>query len=129
MSEKPLAQKLAIKPGQRVRLVRAPHDYEARLGALPADAKLVHGEGTADVIQVFVQNRAELERELPRLKERLAPNGMIWVTYHKGTSKVPTDINRDDIRLYAEAIGLQAVSQVAVDADWSAVRLKLVGGA
>ena len=54
----------------------------------------------------------------------LAPNGMIWVAYHKGTSPVKTDINRDSIWAYARTIGMDAVAQVSINDDWSAVRLK-----
>jgi len=34
--------------------------------------------------------------------------------------------NRDLIMAIAPRFGLQAVAQVAVDADWSAVRLKVI---
>jgi hypothetical protein len=124
VSEKPLAQKLVIKPGNRVRLVRAPEGHEARMGALPAGATVTRDDGAADVIQVFVRNRSELESLLPPLKADLAAGGMIWVCYLKAAKGVATDINRDDIREYVETIGLRAVAQVAVDAEWSAVRLK-----
>ena len=79
-----------------------------------------------DVIQLFVANRAELEAQLPGLKLLLAPKGMIWVTYHKGTSKVKTDINRDSINAYAHSIGLEGVAMISIDEDWSALRLKLI---
>ena len=57
-----------------------------------------------DGIQVFVANRAELEAQLPRLAKLLTPKGMLWVSYHKGTSKVKTDINRDTINAYANRL-------------------------
>jgi hypothetical protein len=37
-----------------------------------------------------------------------------------------SDIHRDDIRLYAQESGLDSVAMVAIDADWSALRLKQV---
>ena len=126
MSSKPLAQKLAIKPGQRVRLLRAPQEVELMLGGLSQGAAVTRTTGVADVILIFVQDRAELETHLPALKTDLAPGGMIWVCYHKGAKGSVTDINRDDIAAYVETIGMRAVSQVAVDADWSALRLKVV---
>ena len=70
--------------------------------------------------------RKDLEEQLPRLKPLLAPKGLLWVTYHKGTSKQKSDINRDSIAAYALTIGLQAVAMIAVDEDWSALRLKVV---
>jgi hypothetical protein len=79
-----------------------------------------------EVIQVFVTNRLELEAQLPRLKKLLAPKGMMWVTYYKGTSKGKTDINRDTINAYAHSIGLEGVAMISIDDDWSALRLKLI---
>jgi hypothetical protein len=46
------------------------------------------------------------------------------VTYHKGTSHVRSDINRDSIWRYAQTLGLAAVAIIAVDEDWAALRLK-----
>ena len=125
MAEKTLAQRLAIKEGKTVLVVDPPRGYLGRLGALPKGARLVKSPSEPiDIIQVFVADQEELEAQLARLKGAMAPGGMLWVSYHKGSSGIPTDINRDTIRAYASAIGLQAVAQVAIDDDWSALRLK-----
>lgn len=127
MSEKSIAQKMFIKPGSRFLLVNPPAGYLAQLGELPQGTVLLNDSSSiVEVIQVFVTNRAELEQQLPRLKELLAPKGMLWVTYHKGTSKVKTDINRDTIYAYAHTIGLDGVAMLSIDEDWSAFRLKLI---
>ncbi len=125
MAEKTLAQRLAIKEGKTVLVVDPPRGYLGRLGPLPKGARLVKSPSEPiDIIQVFVADQEELEAQLARLKGAMAPGGMLWVSYHKGSSGIPTDINRDTIRAYASAIGLQAVAQVAIDDDWSALRLK-----
>ncbi len=125
MAEKTLARKLAIKEGKTFLLVDAPRGSKAKLGELPKGVRLqTRASGPADVIQVFVADQEALEEQLRVCKPLLAPGGIIWVCYHKGSSGVPTDINRDTIRAYASAVGLQAVSQVAIDDDWSALRLK-----
>ena len=69
-------------------------------------------------------SKNELNHKLQRLKTSLAPNGIVWVTYPKGTSKMKTDINRDSIREYAQTIGLEADAIFSVDDDWSALRMK-----
>jgi hypothetical protein len=126
MSEKTLAHKLMLKSG-RLLLVNAPAGYAERLGPLPEGLTLVAASAEqVEAIQVFVANRAELEAEIPRLRPLLAPRGMLWISYHKGTSSVKTDINRDSIWAYARTVGLDAVAQVAIDEDWSAIRLKVV---
>jgi len=125
MSEKSVIQRLFIRPGNKVLLINPPEGYPAKISELPEGAMLLSAsDQPVDVIQVFVANRAELETQLPRLKELLASKAMLWVTYHKGSSRVKTDINRDTINAYARSLGLIGVAMISIDEDWSALRLK-----
>ena len=127
MSDKSVARKLQMKPNSAVLFVNAPKDYEAKMGPLPEGVFIVKKIGTrVDFVQLFVESRAELEEQLPRLKSLIGATGIFWVTYHKGTSLVKTDVNRDSIAAYGRTMGLQAVAQIAVDDNWSALRLKIV---
>jgi hypothetical protein len=127
MSDKSIADRLLIKPGRSIYLVNAPRGYAARLSPLPDGVKRVKAlAAPIDLIQVFVANRAELEAQLPVLKPLLAPGGLLWVTYTKGTSQIKTDINRDSINAYAATLGLQGVAMISIDDDWSALRLKVM---
>jgi Protein of unknown function (DUF3052) len=125
MSDNPIAQKLSIKPGSKFLLVNPPAGYAGMIGQLPEGASLQHeAHLPVEAIQVFVANRKELEDQLTSLMQLLTPKGMLWVTYHKGTSKVKTDINRDNIVAYARTIGLEGVAMISIDEDWAALRLK-----
>ena len=127
MAEKTILEKLMVKAGRRFLLVNPPPGYTARMGSVPEGARLAaENDGPADILQVFVDSRAALEAQLPRLKALLAPGGALWVTYYKGGARVKTDINRDSINAYAATLGLQGVAMIAVDEDWSALRLKRV---
>ena len=125
MSEKAVAEKLLIKAGYRVLIVDPPSGYLSTLGKLPDKVTLLdQPAANADLVQLFVASRKELEAKLPLLKPALKPNGLLWITYPKGTSKTKADINRDSINAYAHSIGLQGVAMVSVDDTWSALRLK-----
>jgi hypothetical protein len=127
MSDKPLSQRLLIKPGKTVLLIDPPPSYEVELGQLPDGVRLTREPyAPVDIIQAFLRDRQALERELPRLKGLLKPGGLLWVTYYKGTAKVKTDINRDSINTFANTIGMQGVAMIAVDEDWAALRLKIL---
>jgi hypothetical protein len=127
LSDKSIAQKLFIKPDNKFLLVNPPAGYLAQMGKLPKGSIILSDSSClVEVIQVFIANRMEMEAQLPRLKELLAPKGMMWVTYHKGTSKVKTDINRDTINAYAHSIELEGVAMISIDDNWSALRLKLI---
>ena len=129
MSDKPVYEKLMIKPGRKVRFINAPAGYDTILGGLPVGVTVVEDARSAqavDVVQMFVANRAELEARLPGVRAVLRPGDILWVTYLKGTSKIKTDINRETINAYAHTIGLEGVSIVSVDDDWSAMRFRLI---
>jgi hypothetical protein len=124
MPEKSVAEKMFIRPNARCHFYNPPPGVEEMLGPLPAGAVQVEAspKSPADLILAFVANQAELEAALPILTPKLAPGGALWICYHKGTSTIKTDINRDTIWKYAESYGLKPNRQIAIDADWSALR-------
>jgi hypothetical protein len=125
MPEKTVAEKLLMRPGYRVAIVNPPSGYLDLTGKLPEKATKVElTAGNLDFIQAFVTSRKELEESLSGLKAALKRDGLLWVTYPKGTSKAKTDINRDSINAYAQTAGLQGVAMISVDDTWSALRLR-----
>ena len=128
MSDKTIAQKLLIKEGYKVLLVNPPSGYKTLLGPLTGSVTILKSPAvaSADLVQVFVKDRKELEAQLGKLKKALNPKGLLWVTYYKGTAKRKTDINRDTINAYAKSLGLEGVAMISVDDDWSALRLKII---
>ncbi len=119
----PLARKLLIKPGNRVALVNPPNGYPERLQPLPAGAQLVGLEPGLDVLQVFAQDRAALQRAAPALKS-VKDGGLLWVCYPKGGKKAGTDLNRDLLWEELGSAGLTGVTLVSVDDTWSAMRFR-----
>jgi Protein of unknown function (DUF3052) len=127
MSEKTVAQKLGLKAGKKLVIKQPPEDVAALIGALPAGAELVMaGTRPNALILMFAGDKAALVKGLPPCKRQLEPGGALWVAYIKGTSGKKTDINRDSIREFVHTMGLDTVSQIAIDEDWSALRLKVV---
>ena len=99
--------------------------HAALLAQLPQERR-VQEKDSADWLLLFARNRLELERYLPQAQSRLAPGGAVWVAYRKGGIKAGSDIQRDDIRDYAQGLGLDSVAMIAIDVEWSALRLKQV---
>jgi hypothetical protein len=116
MSDKTAAQKLLFKTDYKILLLNGPAGYESMLGTLPPGLTIsTKPSGQVDLIQVFISSRKELVDQLEGLKRLLKTNGLLWVSYPKGTSKIKTDINRDSINEYAKSIGLQGVTMVSID--------------
>ena len=125
MSEKTFAEKMYVKNATALAVLNDGGEHGQLLAQLPAERVVREGEN-ADWILLFARSRAELEQFLPAAQARLAPGGALWVAYRKGGIKAGSDIHRDDIRLYAQESGLDSVAMVAIDAAWSALRLKQV---
>lgn len=74
-------------------------------------------------LHLFTTFRAEMEAVLTAARHRLAPNGMIWLSWPKKASKVPTDITEDIIREVCLPMGYVDVKVCAVDEIWSGLNL------
>ena len=122
MSDKPLTERLQVKNGRPLAVVKRPASVPASLVAGAPEAPV----GKADVVLVFAPDRKRLDAVLTDVAPRLAANAILWVAYPKLTSSLAGDLNRDIIRAAVPAHGLDTVSQIAVDDDWSALRLKRV---
>jgi hypothetical protein len=120
----PLAKKLGFKPGFAAVYVNPPDDFDALLGELPDDVKVLKRlREDLDLVVCFVTARAELERRLPKLRAALAPAGMLWIAWPKRASGVPTDMTEDVVRDVALPTGLVDTKVAAIDATWSGLRL------
>ena len=123
-STTPLAKKLGIKAGDRVRAEGAPNNYRAMLSPLPPDVT-ISNRLTVDIQMwhLFVTRRTDLKKRLPLINQQLADNAILWVSWYKKLSSHATDITEDTLREIALPIGLVDVKVCAVDEDWSALKL------
>jgi hypothetical protein len=71
---------------------------------------------------LFVTMRTDLEKRFPRVRDRLASNGMLWIAWPKQSSGAPTDLTENVIRSVGLELGLVDVKVCAVDATWSGLK-------
>jgi hypothetical protein len=120
----PLAKKLSLKDGMRVWWDGIPDSVRDEIAAEGLDLKLLSSaEPPIDAAHAFVTERADLKARLKQSLPLLDPAGMIWVSWPKKASKVPTDITEDVIRDVALPVGLVDVKVCAVDDVWSGLKL------
>jgi hypothetical protein len=125
LSEMSLLQKLVVKTGYKLIIINPPDGYLDRIGSLPESTNYIEmNTQPADVIQVFVKTMDEVLPNVEVWKKSLKPNGILWITYPKGTSKVKTDLNRDILWKQLKDYGFDAIAIFSVDATWSAMRFK-----
>jgi hypothetical protein len=120
----PLAQKLGLERGMRVWFHHMPDSVRDEID--PEGLNVDEQASASDGLQcahIFVTVRADLERELTALRELIAPNGFVWVSWPKKAAKVETDITEDVIREVALPTGLVDTKVCAVDEIWSGLKL------
>jgi len=118
-----LAKKLGFKEGFLIRLIQQPAYYRQLFVDFPITAKIISDSKTkVDCIHLFSTETKELE-QLTSLKKQIKPNGFIWVSWYKKSSKKKTDITEDFIRTVALKNGLVDIKVCAIDDVWSALKL------
>jgi hypothetical protein len=119
-----LAKKLGISATTRVAVLGAPGDYEAWLAPLPVGASIVRSlADDANLVHLFATERTALAAELARLRQRLADDVPLWVSWPKKAARVPTDVTEDVVRALALPLGFVDVKVCAVSAVWSGLKL------
>jgi hypothetical protein len=124
----PLFKKLNLGAHREILVVGAPPGFEAELSAM--EGLTVRRDPAAPspipFALVFVTTRAEVEGAAGWLP--LAEgDAIVWFAYPKGTSKrYRCEFNRDNGWAAVGASGFEAVRQVAIDEDWSALRFRRV---
>ncbi len=72
---------------------------------------------------MFVSEAEGLGAALADARNRLVPNGMVWVSWPKKAAKVATDVTEHVVRGAGLAAGLVDIKVCAVDATWSGLKL------
>jgi hypothetical protein len=125
-SKTPLAKKLGIKEGFRVRIKNPPCDYCKLVAPLPNNVTVSLTLRTdIDLWHLFTRSSLELRAQLPKLLGQIRQNGAIWVSWPKKSSGEPTDVSGDEIRAAALPLGLVDVKVCAVDDVWSGLKLMI----
>lgn len=122
-SNKTIVDKLGVKPGHRVVVLRAPADYVPVLDEIAQRATLLKRlGGRFDVIQYFASSREQLQAVMPNLALNLVPDGMLWMCWAKQTSPLHSGLTDSQVRAAGLAAGLVDVKVAAVSDDWSGLK-------
>ena len=120
----PLPKKLGLKEGGTLVLVNVPPGIESFLAPLPAasslSTKLTAG---SQLILLFCKDVTTLKKSLPGASKKLHPDGSLWISWPKKTSRLFVDLTEDGIRTVILPTGLVDVKVCAVNEDWSGLKL------
>ncbi len=120
----PLAKKLGIRDGFIIKLINQPPYYFQLFTDMPGNISIVtDGKAKKNFIHCFVTKAEELYSNIFSLRNEITENGIIWISWHKKSSKIPTDITENIIREVALKNGLVDVKVCAIDEIWSGLKL------
>jgi len=121
-----LLKKLNAPAGVSMTVLNAPPEVEPVLAACTQDA-VVHRElGTGEIfVLAFVQAAAEVAEQAPLVAPTLADDAVLWFAYPKKASKrYRSDLSQMQGWQPLGNLGFEAVRQVSIDEDWSALRFR-----
>ena len=120
----PLAKKLSLKDGMRVWFDGMPESVQQEIAGEGVQLQFLDAPAAPiDAAHIFVTACSDLDAKLHQLLPLLDRAGMIWVSWPKKASKVPTDITEDVIRDVALPMHLVDVKVCSVDDIWSGLKL------
>ena len=123
-SKNPLWKKLGIKEGYKCFLFESPENYFELLEQIPLET-IWEDELSSDLYNfqhVFVTEIKTLESNWTKWKNALKKDGILWISWPKGSSKIPTNLNGNIVREFGLNGGLVDVKVCAVDENWSGLK-------
>ena len=127
MSISPLFKKLNLDQQTRLLVLNAPDSFDPWLTELQGVEieRTVSSGLKIGFALAFAVTVAERDRLSTALVESTTGDAIIWIAYPKGTSKrYKGEFNRDSGWQVLGEAGFEPVRQVAIDADWSALRFR-----
>ncbi len=121
----PLYKKLNIKQESRV-LLDSEFDSFAEL-LLPDDFEISYTVDmeSANFVILFCNEIDIIGMKIREYQEVIRPDGILWVSWYKKSSKKQGLVNEDVIRRIALSIDLVDIKVCAIDKDWSGLKLMI----
>jgi hypothetical protein len=123
----PLFKKLRIPDKASLLTINAPADFKKTFSELPEGVTISTAAKNFDQVHWFVNNRAQMEKELGKVLKLLKDNVIVWVYYPKGSSGIQTDLTRDKgwDKLLAEEAKHTWISLISFNDTWSVFGFRL----
>ena len=125
MAESSVIKKLRLKPGQKAVIMNAPQGFVDGLGSLPEGVRIfLEGVDDAEFMLLFVKDKTELDRYFDQALQSIVYDGLFWLAYPKGGSKIKSDLNRDILWKLLSTRGIRPVAMISIDEVWAAMRFR-----
>lgn len=103
-----------------------PDNYRKLLGEIPSGVNFAtRPVGNTKFVHLFVKERRVLGNRLQSLRQKIAEDAAVWVSWPKKSAGVATDITEDVIRAVALPLGFVDIKVCAIDETWSGLKLMI----
>ena len=132
LQAKELAKKLGIKKGCSLAIMNPPYSLVKALETIRDNLRNMQTEikmnesVDLDIVVYFSRGRRGLEEAFPRLKEQLAPDGALWIGWHKPLKTLKSDLDVKAVREIAMSHGMADMEKLDID-DWQMLKLTMGG--
>ncbi len=120
-------EKLQLKDQREILVLNAPESFIPELAGLREVTvhRSLRASGDIHFALAFVTHKKEVDELAALLAEHAKGDATLWFAYPKSTSKkYRCDFNRDNGWDALTALGFETVRAIAIDEDWSALRLR-----
>lgn len=122
-SDTPLAKKLNLRDGQRVWFDRMPENIIDEIDEYALELYFIADPADGvDAAHIFVTGAEDLRALLASLREQIASDGHIWVSWPKKGSGHETALDQEEVQRIGLASGLVDTKKCAVDEIWSGLK-------
>lgn len=119
-----ILDKLKLSKQNPILIINAPEEYKKVIMDIKSEVHLKIN-GKYDFIQFFANTLADANTMVKAVTKAIKNDGLLWFCYPKGTSKkYHSDINRNKAWEIFGPYNYEAVSQISIDDDWSALRFR-----
>jgi hypothetical protein len=128
-----LHKKLGMRTQGAGLIIAPPQDEDNPLFPLPDGFKVLASldelaavTGKFEYIHVFARDRTALATAFSGLRDKLTPNGSLWISWMKQSSRgrgLFGDLNENVVRRLALTHAMVDVKVASLDRDWAALRL------
>jgi len=122
-SETPLAKKLNLRDGQVCWFDGMPESVIDEIDEYALELTFVAEPNQGiDAAHIFVTQEDDLAAKLAQLRNLIAKNGQIWVSWPKKGSGFETALDQEAVQRIGHAAGLIDTKKCGVDDVWSGLK-------
>ena len=121
----PLQKKMNFKPGMKAQIWNTPEELNPLIEGWKNEGFLASSEEKPTFLLAFVYSKEDIDQYFKAMHALSPEDEALWIAYPKGTSKkYKVNITWDSGWTKAGELDYEAVRQIAINKDWSALRFR-----